>query len=700
MAKKYIKPQDVSPSEAEKVLDFLNTAKTAEEIADAIEFPGERDVGIKVAQNILDKREELGGFKDLKQVDDVLQVGPERFTEIVIALEARKEEQMKREESVEYVIRGQIDPEDLKRVPKEVPIRAYAVQDRRVVGSAPIEKGGRFEVKYEYKVFGKDRKAYGAHLIIGPDLPGDEILKTKLKRRFLSSKEFKSASPEFKSEIAEPIKLSEEFLVDYAWVITNFINKFTYTGFIFTCAPLIPPGGWGGCYSPQALSDEEAFIRLSKGDRIIAEGIELDVTGKFEFTQIWFHSDKIYLLCGNWVYGGAGHGVSVEVYQKIGSQEYTLYQGVHDFEDNIAKLIFIDREETYIIPPLPDPTPAVETTFRFDRIGNIPAECIFKEGDPDLPGVEFIGYVDSSGARPGIELGAADLKVKDYAFGGVVYLFANLGEGFGTPYAGGVDMSQVTVKYFRIRCSYIDPVSESTIVTWLDTPFNNTRRIAAGGTTAEFMGPFTTHPVSGATVDPFYVYPNPYDTDPNKDWKYRGLVMVLNTNNLPLKYRRYTFTIEPLDSNLNPLGVISPQECVLTMLVDNDVGMALTLAIEDIMGVSACEVLNLDSGFRDITVPFSINDTHGNLLEFSLTAWWGDKGRLLLVPSDAFAEANQYSRGVTPSWKGGSYSLTKNHNWVQCAYQFRLIARRRVTNGFHHQSSWKEFNKHITILHP
>lgn len=84
--KAYVRPEDVSAAQAEKILAFLNAAKTPEEIAQAVEFPGKRDVGITVAQNILGKREELGTFKTLKEVADVRQVGPERFTDIVKAI--------------------------------------------------------------------------------------------------------------------------------------------------------------------------------------------------------------------------------------------------------------------------------------------------------------------------------------------------------------------------------------------------------------------------------------------------------------------------------------------------------------------------------------------------------------------------------------------------------------------------------------
>lgn len=94
MTENYIKPEDVSPEDAQKVLDFLNSAESAEEIASAVEIPDERDVGIIVAQHILDRRKELGEFTNLQQVADVRQVGPERFTEIVMTLRGRQATEM------------------------------------------------------------------------------------------------------------------------------------------------------------------------------------------------------------------------------------------------------------------------------------------------------------------------------------------------------------------------------------------------------------------------------------------------------------------------------------------------------------------------------------------------------------------------------------------------------------------------------
>ena len=83
--KAYIKPQDVKPSLAKTILTFLNTAKTTEDIAGIVELPGERDERIMIARNLLARRDELGGFKSLKDIAAVPHIGPKRFTEIIMA---------------------------------------------------------------------------------------------------------------------------------------------------------------------------------------------------------------------------------------------------------------------------------------------------------------------------------------------------------------------------------------------------------------------------------------------------------------------------------------------------------------------------------------------------------------------------------------------------------------------------------------
>ena len=86
----FLKPEEVQPATAEKVLSFLNNAKTAEEIAGAIRISDRTKVGLRIAQNIVARRTQVTEFRDLAQVATVARVGKKRFTEIVNSLAASK----------------------------------------------------------------------------------------------------------------------------------------------------------------------------------------------------------------------------------------------------------------------------------------------------------------------------------------------------------------------------------------------------------------------------------------------------------------------------------------------------------------------------------------------------------------------------------------------------------------------------------
>ena len=109
MAGEHLDPGAVSPADAAVVLAALNQVATAEELAALVELPDELDVGVRVAARILARRGELGGFTSLEQVAAVPLVGPERFTEIVVALTGRRPPQRASdvERQVE-VLRGEV----------------------------------------------------------------------------------------------------------------------------------------------------------------------------------------------------------------------------------------------------------------------------------------------------------------------------------------------------------------------------------------------------------------------------------------------------------------------------------------------------------------------------------------------------------------------------------------------------------------
>ncbi len=82
-----IQPGQVPPEQERKILQFLNSASSAEEIASGVELPGEPDIGLALARRIIEKREQEGGrLTSLEQLLEIPYIGPERFSDLVHAL--------------------------------------------------------------------------------------------------------------------------------------------------------------------------------------------------------------------------------------------------------------------------------------------------------------------------------------------------------------------------------------------------------------------------------------------------------------------------------------------------------------------------------------------------------------------------------------------------------------------------------------
>jgi len=143
--KAYLRPEDVKPATARKVLAFLNATRSAEEIVDAIDHQGDRQVGIRVGQKVLDMRAELGGFEDLRQVAAVRQVGPQRFSDIITALGTRNEE-----EEISYIIEGQIKATAGINSGKDK-LLAYVLVDGVELARANVDGQGKYKLAFACK---------------------------------------------------------------------------------------------------------------------------------------------------------------------------------------------------------------------------------------------------------------------------------------------------------------------------------------------------------------------------------------------------------------------------------------------------------------------------------------------------------------------------------------------------------------------
>ena len=197
--KKAITPQQVPENDAKRILKFLNTVKSASEIASAIEIPGERDVGLRVARNILKERTKLGEFTSLKQLADTPQVGPERFSEIVLSLDKlkTKEGKLVMKNTVKLVLdlsQIQEDPELKEKFQmEEKPLKIAAVRDGKILTSFEVDIGKirdlssiPVQIDFDYP----SEKPPGVYIMIGPNVSEREFLGIETKRIWVPPKKF------------------------------------------------------------------------------------------------------------------------------------------------------------------------------------------------------------------------------------------------------------------------------------------------------------------------------------------------------------------------------------------------------------------------------------------------------------------------------------------------------------------------------
>jgi hypothetical protein len=169
--------RDISEKDARKILELLNSARNAEELASAVEIPGERDVGVKVAENILRERGRIGKFTDLNQLANIPQVGPERLSEIVKSLTERESgERRDNGEKIKFEVNINLKGAAEGEKPPE--IAAYIFDSTgRFLTTAEIQEG-KVEVEIPSEITGRT-----ARIFIGPKLGEEPVTLPVIKSK-------------------------------------------------------------------------------------------------------------------------------------------------------------------------------------------------------------------------------------------------------------------------------------------------------------------------------------------------------------------------------------------------------------------------------------------------------------------------------------------------------------------------------------
>ena len=298
------------------------------------------------------------------------------------------------------------------------------------------------------------------------------------------------------------------------------------------------------------------------------------------------------------------------------------------------------------------PTGAVTVGYLWTSVGTIP-----------------VSDISQSGAKAGLTTN------RDRPFGGSPWLYAPFG------------VTETSVRYYAVRIgqwSGNTPPTDPSDYNYLDTPLSKVRYTVSGGmieATNTAVGPFnigSSPPVYTKTINSTSGY-----------WAHENLRLVLNSP--ALENGRYDVRMEGFDLLGNPV-ILSGLTPKLTLVINN------TRPVVRIDGVSfggnppfgECSIIDLPSPTSTLDFRYTASHSDGFLDDYSLVALVGRDRSGGTIVSDNYA-SNPSGTGV---WNGVTNTLvaatpvspanplSELEPWESCAYQFRISAWARTTNGF------------------
>jgi len=137
----------------------------------------------------------------------------------------------------------------------------------------------------------------------------------------------------------------------------------------------------------------------------------------------------------------------------------------------------------------------------------------------------------------------------------------------------------------------------------------------------------------------------------------------------------------------------------LQLMIDNNLPrVEIVQVLHNSVPVSACAMETMTNPTNDgVQLKITVNDLEGHLKDLALTGYWGD-GASATVYTDGYPA----HRNPVHQWNGVTAQIVPPGEWVPpitCAYQFRLSATPRVTNGYGY-IGYAEDTYHVTLIKP
>ena len=143
--------------------------------------------------------------------------------------------------------------------------------------------------------------------------------------------------------------------------------------------------------------------------------------------------------------------------------------------------------------------------------------------------------------------------------------------------------------------------------------------------------------------------------------------------------------------------VATPPQTVQLMIDNNPPLVDIVQVLHNGVPVSACAIETMTDAADGVRISITVNELEGHLKDLALGAYWGD-GRSAPVYSDAYPA----HRNPAHQWNGVTAQVVPAAEWVPpetCAYQFRLSATPRVTNGYGYIGSVED-QYSLTLIKP
>jgi Right handed beta helix region len=329
---------------------------------------------------------------------------------------------------------------------------------------------------------------------------------------------------------------------------------------------------------------------------------------------------------------------------------------------------------TGLLPGLVSP---VTSGFLFNNIGKIPTSEISPSG----------AVAGLANVSPAVANALKIFPYHDAPFGGNLWLHGLFG------------LSDTAVRYYRVYAAKWTGGSPPSAADFhpLTDPLSKIKyTVGPSGTVTATLEPV------GPDANGLYLRTDRPDSG---YWAHPDLKLIWNTRGV--ENGRYDLICKGYWLFLGvPIEVALPANDLsrITVYVDNQ-GLTATInSVRDRFGnvIPECGLIPLLTDTEAVQFDITASHPGGFLRDYTLEALYGRNRYAGVIAEDHYTGSND---GTPPTWMGVTGLLASSvpaqtsgalAPWTTCAYQFRLVAWARTTDGFNH-IYWKTFNDHYFI---